>query len=552
MAEGLVGPIGFLKWGVIAYAVYQGMRFLMVLCLYLVNGYRDPTLRVITSRQLDPGMLELLGSLDEPLAAAGFRHLGFTEGTILLSSYDKPVPCSVFVNDTLPAYAFVRASASPRYSAPAELQLQTYLESGVSIVTFNMPIAVAFLPPDWRLGGVGDASVAALVEVHQSRIATEAPQTAPARHTGLEDVLERGRATLKVMRETLRKRGWTSPTSDDGLDRFTLLGAFGLARDSRRAIGARLRGTSALPQTPTDTGRRLRVEADMRGVLALAENPQPIPGTPWPLIIVATATAVVSWGAAGLLFDFYYATLLLGILAFHEGGHAVAMRLLGYRDVHIFFVPLLGALTLGRPANTSIRDRILVLLAGPLPGLWLGLLLAVVGKVYDHTFLLRVTPMLLLLLNGANLLPFTPLDGGRVLEILTRPESVARMVVHIVSGLAILAAGLYFRDPIVIGLGAALLAMLPQQWRIWQLRRAVAATAPDKTDFRAVARTTLEIITREPRYASWKPGTRVATARAFGRSFAEAEATADDRAWGAIAYVSAWIPIGAWFALRAG
>jgi hypothetical protein len=182
----------------------------------------------------------------------------------------------------------------------------------------------------------------------------------------------------------------------------------------------------------------------------------------------------------------------------------------------------------------------------------LGLLLAVVGKVYDHTFLLRVTPMLLLLLNGANLLPFTPLDGGRVLEILTRPESVARIVVHIVSGLAILAAGLYFRDPIVIGLGAALLAMLPQQWRIWQLRRAVAATAPDKTDFRAVARTTLEIITREPRYASWKPGTRVATARAFGRSFAEAEATADDRAWGAIAYVSAWIPIGAWFALRAG
>jgi len=151
-----LSALEFLKWGVIAYALYHGMRFLMVMRLYLVNGYSDPTLRPITPRQLDPGMRELLSSLDEPLAAAGFRHLGFTASTILLTSYDKPVPCSVFVSESLPAYAFVRPSSSPQYSAPAELQLQTYLESGISVVTFNMPIAVAFSPPDWRLGGVAD------------------------------------------------------------------------------------------------------------------------------------------------------------------------------------------------------------------------------------------------------------------------------------------------------------------------------------------------------------------------------------------------------------
>lgn len=550
MAKGLVGPMGFLKWGVIAYVLYQGMRFLMVMRVYLVNGYRDPVLRSITSRQLDPGMLELLTSLDASLAAAGFRHLGFAESTLFLSSYDKPVPCSAFFNDALSTYAFVRPSSAPKFSAPAELQLQTYLESGISIVTFNMPIAVAFGPPDWRMGGVADAPIATLVEIHQSRIAPEIGKTMPSQHPVLEDALERDRSSVKGLRESLHKRGWLSPTSDGSVDRFTLLGAFGMARDSRRAVGGRFKGANPVPPTPGDRERRLRVEADMRAVGALAENPQPVPGTPWPLIIVAAATAVVSWVAAGLLFDFSYATLLLVILALHEGGHAVAMRLLGYRDVHIFFVPLLGALTLGRPATSSIRDRILVSLAGPIPGLWLGLLLAVVGKVYDHTFLLRAAPLLLLLLNGLNLLPFTPLDGGRVLETLTRPESVARIVVHVVSAAAILAAGLYFRDPIVIGLSVALLAVLPQQWRTWQLRRAVAATAPDKSDFRAVARTTLEVITRESRYASWKPGTRVATARAFGRSFAEPEATADDRTWGAIAYVSAWIPVGAWLLLR--
>jgi Zn-dependent protease len=545
--------MGLLKWAVILYAVYQGMRYLMVLRVFLVNGFRHLKLCSITERQLDPGMRELLTSLDESLAAAGFRHLGFMEGSIILTSYDKGVPCSVFVNDTLPAYAFVRPSNGARYSSPVELQIQTSLESGLSIATYNVLVRTALIPPDLHVGAVADAPVDFLVKTHQQRLALESPRTAAVQHAGLEDAIEREMASFQGLRESLRKQGWITATSNESVDRFTVSGAFNLARDFRRAIGARMQGASPVPSTPpTDTERRLRVEADMRGVLAEADNPQPVPGTPWPLILVAVATAVVSWVAAGVLFDFYYATLVLAIIAFHEAGHAIAMRLLGYRDVHVFFVPLLGALTLGRPATPSIRDRMLVLLAGPVPGLWLGLILELVEKLYYHALLLRAASLLLLLLNGLNLLPFTPLDGGRVLELLTRPESVWRIAVHVVSAAAILTAGLYFHDPIVIGLGAGLLAMLPQQWRTWHLRGEVSARAPDKSDFRVVARTTLEIITTNPRYASWQAATRVTTARAFGRSFADPVATAEDHVWGVIAYVSAWIPIGTWFLLRAG
>ena len=551
--ESLVSPMAVLKWVLIAYVLFMGVRYLMVVRVYLMYAYRDGQVTPITRQQLDPGALELLTSLDDSLAAAGFRHLGFAQTTPILTHYDKPGPYSVFVNEAIPAYAIVRPPYLPDYTALANLQLQTTLESGIDVATFNMRVSKAFIPPDMRVGAVPGLSIATLVEVHQHRVAAAAVRDLPARHTGFEDVLERLQTSLQGLRAHCRERGWTIPTSDSAVDRFTLWGALCLARSSLRVIGARPKGaqTKMARPVPTEAERRLRVEADMLAVMAVAENPERVPGTPWPLIAVAIATALVSLVTMGWLWNFYVAAVVLAAVAFHEAGHAAAMRRFGYRDVHIFFVPLLGALTTGRPATASVRDRLVVLLAGPVPGLWLGLILAVLEKTYFPGLLLRVAAPVLLVLNGLNLLPFTPLDGGRAMEVLTRPESIWRVVIHVVSALALIALGIHFHDKLLAGIGGAWLSQIPRQWQAYQLRRAVAAAAPDKTDFRAVARLTLETITANPRYASWRAATRQATARAFGRSFADAPATSADRVWGAIAYASAWIPIGAWFLIRA-
>ena len=550
--ESLVSPMVVLKWALIAYALFMGFRYLMVVRVYLVYAYRDAQVTPITRQQLDPGALELLTSLDDSLAAAGFRHLGFAQTNPVLTYYDKATPYSVFVNDGIPAYAIVRPRLLPYYTMVVDLQLETALESGIDLATFNMPIPRALIPPATRVEAVPGANIATLVECHQRRIAAAAAQSLPVRHTGFEDALERLLASLKELRAYCRERGWTRATSDSSLDRFTLLGAFTLARSSFRVIGARRKSAKIVRSMPTEAERRLRVEADMLSVTAVAENPEPVPGTPWALIVVAVATALVSLVAMGWLWNFYVAAVVLAAVAFHEAGHAAAMRRFGYRDVHIFFVPLLGALTTGRPATASVRDRLVVLLAGPVPGLWLGLILAVLEKTYFPGLLLRVAAPVLLVLNGLNLLPFTPLDGGRAMEVLTRPESIWRVVIHVVSALVLIALGIHFHDTLLAGIGGAWLTRIPRQWQAYQLRRAVAAAAPDKTDFRAVARLTLETITANPRYASWRAATRQATARAFGRSFADAPATSADRVWGAIAYASAWIPIGAWFLIRAG
>lgn len=552
-----IGPSEFLGWAIFIYALWWGLRYLSGARVFLTCAHREAQGSRLTRQQLEPDELELLTLLDDSLLAAGFRHLGFVQITPVQTHYDKAFPRSVFVNDVVPAYAIVWPRGLPLYGSPVELEIRTTLESGVTVATFNSPVSLAFVPPDVRVGGVHGISVAALVEVHQYRLAAEAAGSRPVKHTGLEDALDGVLRNLKSLRACFRERGWTVATSDASLDRYTLRGAFTLTHNSWRAVGARKKGatekgTSVTPSIPSDKDRQLLVEADMLALLAVAEHPQTAPGTPWPLITAAVATALLSWIAMAWVWNAYVATLVLAVVAFHEGGHAAAMRLFGYRDVHVFFVPLLGAMTVGRAVTTSVRDRLAVLLAGPTPGLWLGLLLAELEQAYFPSPLLRTAARVLLFLNGLNLLPFTPLDGGRALELLTRPESVWRFVVHVASALGLLTLAWITHDPLFIMLGVFWLGFSVQQWQAWQLRRVVAARARNQTDFRAIARIALEAITANPRYASLRAGARQLQARTLGRAFSEAAATPADRVWGAIAYASAWIPLGAWFLLRSG
>src|SRR5581483_10147739 len=293
-----------------------------------------------------------------------------------------------------------------------------------------------FMPPDVRPVADPARSIPDLVELHQYHLAYASTDSNPVEHTGLDDALERLLASLGGLRTHFRERRWTVATADSSLDRYTLWGACVLTRKSFLAIGARGRRTKSqgVPQTiSSEKDRRLLVEADLLAVLSMAEHPETAPGTPWPLMTVIAATALLSWVAMDWVWNAYVATLVLAAVAFHEGGHALAMRLFGYRDVHVFFVPMLGAMTVGRSVTASVRDRLAMLLAGPTPGLWLGLLLAAIDQAWFPSFWLRAAARVLLILNGLNLLPFTPLDGGRALELLGRPESVWRLVVHAAS-----------------------------------------------------------------------------------------------------------------------
>ena len=125
-------------------------------------------------------------------------------------------------------------------------------------------------------------------------------------------------------------------------------------------------------------------------------------------------------------FHFQSLMILIGVVLFHELGHWGAMRYFGYQDTSIFFLPFLGGAAIGKKTNASLTEQFWVLLAGPLPGLVLGVGLLWLFNHSDGEQFWALGRSLtwkqelvgtLLLLNGFNLLPIYPLDGGKIVHL---------------------------------------------------------------------------------------------------------------------------------------
>lgn len=131
------------------------------------------------------------------------------------------------------------------------------------------------------------------------------------------------------------------------------------------------------------------------------------------LISLALFIALDYW-----IFKSWFAVLLLVTVIFiHEAGHFIAMKFFGYKGVNMTFVPFVGAYVSGTATNLSRRNKLIVLLAGPLPGIIIG---AVLFYLYQNNFesIYYQLAMPFLLLNVFNLLPVFPLDGGQFFQTL--------------------------------------------------------------------------------------------------------------------------------------
>jgi Zn-dependent protease len=175
--------------------------------------------------------------------------------------------------------------------------------------------------------------------------------------------------------------------------------------------------------------------------------------------------------------------VLVVVIAFHEAGHALGMRLFGFRDVRMFFIPFFGAAVSGRPRGAAAWKEAIVSLLGPVPGIFLGLALLFFARRQPTT--LAVTAIQsLLFLNVFNLLPFGFLDGGQFIE---RIIFSRHRILHVgFLGLGSLLLG-YLALKIELYLLAAVAAFsligLPQRWRVLNaaavLRRQHPTFVPD-------------------------------------------------------------------------
>lgn len=121
------------------------------------------------------------------------------------------------------------------------------------------------------------------------------------------------------------------------------------------------------------------------------------------------------------IFPSYKILLLITIIVIiHEMGHFIAMKIFHYKDLGMFFIPLLGAYVSGSKREVSQKESAIILLAGPVPGIIIGIvfymLVAKDGSLEFAGLSFYTIALAFILLNLINLLPVYPLDGGQLLN----------------------------------------------------------------------------------------------------------------------------------------
>jgi Zn-dependent protease len=214
------------------------------------------------------------------------------------------------------------------------------------------------------------------------------------------------------------------------------------------------------------------------------------------LLLISLALFV---GTSSRQWSWNYVLILVPVLFFHELGHYVAMRAFNYRNLRMFFIPFFGAAVMGRHYNVPGWKKVLVSLMGPVPGILLGVIIGCAGLIFHQPLLVRVA-LITLILNGFNLLPVLPFDGGWVFHTLLFSRHYALdSAFRVLAALALLAGGMLSHSKLLMFLSIPMFISIPATHRTARIatRLRERGIPPASADDQTVPPETAEAIIKE-------------------------------------------------------
>ncbi len=140
--------------------------------------------------------------------------------------------------------------------------------------------------------------------------------------------------------------------------------------------------------------------------------------------------ALTIWVYANL-FGFPYALGFVLLIFLHEMGHAAAIRMHGLEAGAPVFIPFVGAMIAMKKMPPNVRVEAEVAIAGPIAGGLAAGICWLLGLAFESPLLVALAYSGFFL-NLINLLPVSPLDGGRVVAALSRWIWIPGLAVAIV------------------------------------------------------------------------------------------------------------------------
>ena len=155
----------------------------------------------------------------------------------------------------------------------------------------------------------------------------------------------------------------------------------------------------------------------------------------------AVGLGALAIGAAVYFYGWAFGIALILAVALHEFGHVVAYRVCGHSDARFRLIPILGGVAISNQVPARHDKAFFIALMGPAICLApMALAFALSDLIYPTAPIasdfLYSFAMVLGSFNFFNLLPFWPLDGGRMVQLLaqtfmpwaTRQVSIAMTV----------------------------------------------------------------------------------------------------------------------------
>lgn len=405
-------------WGLGIWALLHIIRFFLVFQGVLKTEIRRVQPVTIDPAEIPPDLRQPLEVGAQRLEALGFHRLGaMTSERAEVGKEPQTANYGLaFLHEATGATALLGLADELEPSDPFTVQFATRTDDGRCVLTGNAMAHLVIAPhPTAILQDPLALDLSAQWEAHQRRCTEEG--LGPGRPLSLEELTE---ATGQLVWDsidnalTLRRIRETQP----GHYILPWGPALRFAAQIVRSGDALARYKSARHQHAERTQALLELPIT---VVAEAYRRQK------KLLSRQTPRNFLGWmfAATGLLFLISFvsitggwagALLLLLVVLFHELGHFLAMRACGFADTTIFFLPFLGAATTGKKDDATASEEMIVLLAGPVPGLLLGLLLSAMPGPRHPLLELVITT--LIALNVLNLLPIYPFDGGRIVHLL--------------------------------------------------------------------------------------------------------------------------------------
>lgn len=420
--------------------------------------------QVVPREETPPGVAAVFNDAGKELEKLGFC---FHHAAVLLSVTDKnfKVPLWVYSHPETLSYAFVTREFISTGSFIPKCSFVSFFEDGRELET-SVNVTLKDATPVQLINPVQESSLEAQ---HQSHLECARKIGKPK---GLMQPEELYLALNQIWRESMKERLRLGEVIrlEDGSFVYTVREALlrtislvGKIKKTNRSKVNRERASKLSTSQRAATGPEEEIEQYRKFV---KDSETAANGT-WTKLVLLLISLLLLCLAFRLSFSWKTVLILLGVLTFHEGGHLLGMRIFGYKNLQLLFLPFLGAVAIGgKREYVAPWKELVVLFLGPLPGFFAGIAVLTIPLLQKNPALHELG-LMLVGLNLFNLIPVHPLDGGQIWDILLfRRTPIARAIFLGLGALLLFLAGFVgvFGKAFLV-FGGVLLWQFPAQLR---------------------------------------------------------------------------------------